>query len=128
MSIRRRLRKGIAWSLLLFLAVVMGGAIAAYFYATDSETLSELVRREAPRFLPRCRVDVAGVRVKPFLGEILVSQLWVREADEPENPMVSPRQRVRPCAEPRDRGRASCRRRRMRCESVCLSSKRHCQG
>src|SRR4051794_12982493 len=95
MSIRRRLRKGIAWGLLLFLAVVMGGATAAYYYATDSETLSELVRREAPRFLPGCRVDLVGVRVKPFLGEILVSLPQVRELDEPENPMVARAAKVR---------------------------------
>jgi AsmA-like C-terminal region len=82
MSIRRRLRKAAAWGFLLVLAVTLGGAIAAYFYATDSETLSELVRREAPRFLPGCRVDVAKVRVRPFLGEILVTNLLVSESDE----------------------------------------------
>ena len=59
----------------------MGGAIAAYYYATDSDTLSDLVRREAPRFLPGCRVDVAKVRVRPFGGEVTLTQLLVREPD-----------------------------------------------
>src|SRR5882672_251897 len=94
MSIPRRLRKAAAWGSLLVSAVVVGGAIAAYYYVTDSETLSELVRREAPRFLPGCRVNVSKVRVRPFMGEILVTQLFVSDREEPSFPMVGGAARI----------------------------------
>ena len=90
MSVRRRIWKLLKWGTLLVLTVVVGGAIAAYHYATDSDTLADLVRREAPRYLPGCRVDVAKVKVRPFAGIVTLTQLLVRErADESTGPMVA---------------------------------------
>ena len=85
MSVRRRLWKLLKWGTLLVLTVVVGGSIAAYHYATDSDNLADLVRREAPRFLPGCRVDVSKVTVRPFAGKVTLTQLLVREraGDEP---------------------------------------------
>ncbi len=69
-------------AIVLVLAVVVGGAIAAYYYVTDSNTLADLVRREAPKYLPGCRVDVFKVQVRPFKGEVTLNQLLVRELEE----------------------------------------------
>jgi len=81
MAIFRRLRKICVWAVSLALAVASGGAIAAYYYVTDSETLRDLIHREAPRFLPGCRVDVIRPRVRPFAGEVTLTHLSVRESD-----------------------------------------------
>ena len=44
---------------MLTLTVLVGGAIVRVLqYATDSETIAELIRRESPRYFPGCRVDV----------------------------------------------------------------------
>ncbi len=94
MSIRRRLRKAVAWAVLVTMAVAVGGSIAAYYYVTDSDTLSDLIRRKAPEFLPGCRVDVGKVRVRPFAGEITATQLLVREAGEGPGPLVARASRV----------------------------------
>ncbi len=95
MSFRRRARKFLGWLMFLGLAIVLGGTFAAYFYATDSETLSDLIRREAPRFLPGCRVDVDRVRLRPFWGDVQLSQVWVRERGEgAAGPMVAHAYRV----------------------------------
>ena len=79
MSFRRKLRRLLKWGFLLTLTVVLGGLIAAYYYATDSDNLADLVRREAPKYLPTCRVDVAKVRVRPFGGEITLTHVLVHE-------------------------------------------------
>jgi 4-amino-4-deoxy-L-arabinose transferase-like glycosyltransferase len=97
-SIRRRFRKLLGWAVVLILAVVVGGSIAAYYYVIDSDTLADLVRREAPKYLPGCRVDVSKVRVKPFMGEVTLTTLLVRELEgESPGPMIasSPRVQVR---------------------------------
>jgi 4-amino-4-deoxy-L-arabinose transferase-like glycosyltransferase len=79
MSIRRRVKKMLGWALVLALSVAVGGVIAAYFYVTDSDNLSDLIRREAPKYLPHARVNVSKVRVGWFKGEVTVSNLDVRE-------------------------------------------------
>jgi len=79
MSIRRRVRRAFAWALSLALAIAAGGTIAAYYYVTDSDTLTELIRREAPRYLPGCKVAVLRARVRPFAGEMTLNHLSVRE-------------------------------------------------
>jgi hypothetical protein len=76
---RRRLRKVLFWTSSLMMAVVLGGATSAYYYATDSETISDLIRAEAPRFLPGCRVDVIKARIRPFAGVLVLEQLSIRE-------------------------------------------------
>ena len=82
MSMRRRMRKLLGWGAFLIVAIAVGGAIAAYHYVTDSDTLSDLVRREAPRYLPGCRVDVLETKLRPFGGVVSFNQVLVREAGE----------------------------------------------
>ena len=79
MSRRVLFRKAILWALALVLAIGAGGAIAAYNYVTKGDTLVELVRREAPRYLPRSRVDLISARIWPLRGEVLFHDLSVGE-------------------------------------------------
>ena len=79
MSRRVRIRKAILWALALILAIGAGGAIAAYNYVTRGDTLVELIRREAPRYLPRSRVDLISARIWPLRGEVLFHDISVGE-------------------------------------------------
>ncbi len=73
----------------------MGGTVAAYLYVTDSETLADLIRRESPRFLPGCRVDVDRVKVRPFFGDVILNAVSIREpGGESFGPMVAASYRV----------------------------------
>lgn len=72
-----RLRKLVLWTLALLMAVVVGGAIAAYHYVTEGETLVALIRQEAPRFLPGCRVDLIEARIRPVAGQVILNALSV---------------------------------------------------
>ena len=91
----RRVRKVVGWGTFLVASILVGGTISAYFYVTDSETLADLIRREAPKYLPDCRVDVFKARIRPFFGEVMLSQVQVRETvgDSP-GPMVASSARV----------------------------------
>ena len=80
MKRRGRVRKLVLWTLSLLMAVVVGGAIAAYHYVTEGETLVALIRQEAPRFLPRCRVDLIEARIRPVAGQVLLHALSVGDA------------------------------------------------
>ncbi len=89
MSIRRRIRQWLGWALVLVVSVALGGAIAAYFYVTDSNTLADLIRRESPKYLPRSRVEVNRVRVGWFKGEVTINELEIREhRDGTTGPMI----------------------------------------
>ena len=77
MKRRGRFRKVILWTLALLMAVVVGGAIAAYHYVTEGETLVALIKREAPRFLPTCQVDLIEARIRPVAGRILLHSISV---------------------------------------------------
>ncbi len=79
MSIRRRLRKVLAWAAVLALAIVVGASIAAYYYATESDALAEWVEREAPRYLPGCRVKVIRAKIRPFAGKVMLEGCKVSE-------------------------------------------------
>ena len=39
--------------------------------STEGDTLVEVVRREAPRYLPGARFDLIRARIKPFAGEVV---------------------------------------------------------
>jgi 4-amino-4-deoxy-L-arabinose transferase-like glycosyltransferase len=82
MHLRRRTRKVLGWGAFLVVAILVGGTIAAYFYVTDSETLADLIRREAPRYLPGCRVNVMKVRFRPLWGDVGLNQVHVYEPDK----------------------------------------------
>jgi hypothetical protein len=56
-----------------------GGLWFAYAYVTDSSTLAGLIKAEAPRYLPGALLDIGRVRVHPFSGEVVLTQLTVRQ-------------------------------------------------
>ncbi len=92
---RRRVRKVLGWGAFLVVAILVGGTISAYFYVTDSETLADLIRREAPKFLPGCRVEVGRVKIRPFFGDVMLNQVHVYEPGEVSpGPMVASAYRV----------------------------------
>ncbi len=70
-----RFRKLILWTLALLVAVLVGGAIAAYHYVTEGDTLVAIIRREAPRYLPRCQLDLIQARIRPFAGQVLLHSI-----------------------------------------------------
>ncbi len=63
---------------MLVLAILAGGLGFAYSYVTDSDTLAQVIRQEAPRFFPGSLVHVGKVQVRPFLGHVTLGQiqLW----------------------------------------------------
>jgi hypothetical protein len=65
--------------MLLVLASVSGGLWFAYAYVTDSAAMAGRIRTEAPRFFPGSALDVGGVRIRPFTGEISISHLSLRQ-------------------------------------------------
>ena len=77
MGVRKRLRKLIGWGIVLTLAVVTGGATAAYFCVTDSATLADHIRREAPKFLPGCVVETTRVKLRPLWGDLTLQSVLV---------------------------------------------------
>ena len=81
MKRRGRFRRAVLWALALLMAVVVGGAIAAYHYVTEGESLVALIRQEAPRFLPRCQVDLISARIRPVVGQVLLHSFTVGDAD-----------------------------------------------
>jgi hypothetical protein len=78
-AIRSRVWKFLFWGMLLVLASVSGGLWFAYAYVTDSAAMAGKLRTEAPRFFPGSRLDVGGVRIRPFAGEISISHLALRQ-------------------------------------------------
>ena len=81
MRLRRRLRKILGWGTLVLMAVVIGGGYFAYTYVTDNETLRAAISAGAPRFLPNSQVDVLRVRVRPIAGEIVLSNVSIRQSE-----------------------------------------------
>jgi hypothetical protein len=78
MGIRRRLSKILGWGIVLTLAIVTGGVTAAYFCVTDSATLADHIRREAPKFLPGCLVETTRVKLRPLWGDLTLQSVLVR--------------------------------------------------
>src|SRR5437764_442457 len=77
--IRSRVWKLLFWGMLLVLASVSGGLWFAYAYVTDSATMAGKIRAEAPRFFLGSKLDVGGVRIRPFTGAISISHLALRQ-------------------------------------------------
>ncbi len=77
MSRRKRFWKLALWTFALVSAIVTGGIFAAYHYVTEGDTLVELIKREAPRYLPRCKLDLLRARIRPFAGEVMLHAISV---------------------------------------------------
>ena len=67
---RRRLRKVLFWGFTFVASVVAGAVLFAYTYITDSNTLAELIREGAPKYLPTSVVRVDRVQLKPLIGDV----------------------------------------------------------
>ncbi len=74
-----RLRKVLFWGVVLVLSILAGAVGFAYSYVTDSDTLAALIRAEAPRYFPGSSLEVGRVRVRPFVGEVTLSQVRLRQ-------------------------------------------------
>ena len=53
---------------------LFGAFLYAYLYITDSETLAEIIRNEAPRYLPKVRIRMDRVMLRPFVGDVELRQ------------------------------------------------------
>lgn len=80
MSRRSRVRKVVFWVSCLLLAIAAGTAGLVYKYMNDSDTLSGLIRAEAPRYLPKARLELGKVRLGLVNGEVNLTQVHVRQA------------------------------------------------
>ena len=78
MRIRLPSRKVMLWATVLLFAALGGGVWFAYSYATDSDTLAPLIKEQARRYLPGCRLDIRQVKVRPLVGEATLHlvRLW----------------------------------------------------
>ncbi len=74
---RHRLRKFLAWGMLVLLASLGGGLWFAYVYMTDSDTLTRMIQAKAPRYLPGSRIELKNVRVGLFRGDVKLEKLNV---------------------------------------------------
>ena len=76
MAIRlKRAWKWLAWSLILIFSILAGALGFAFSYVTDSDTIATLIREQAPRFFPGSIVEVGRAQLRPFLGQITLSQI-----------------------------------------------------
>lgn len=79
MLTRQRVWKVLFWGT-FFLLTCLGGVIGfAFWYVTDSETVSTLIHSEGKRFLPGSDVNVGRARIRPFLGEINLTHLQINQ-------------------------------------------------
>lgn len=78
----RKVGRWIAWGLLLVVAFLGGAGWYLYSYATDSDTIIELVHEHSPKFFPGSRIDMTRARVRPFAGEVTLTQLTMRQVNE----------------------------------------------
>ena len=67
------------WGMVLVLASLAGGLWFAYAYVTDSATLAGLIKAEVPRYLAGARLELSKARVRPFAGEINLTQVALRQ-------------------------------------------------
>ncbi len=75
----RRVWKALGWSALVLVLSLAGGLGYAYYYVTDSATLAGLVRAEGPRYLPGSVVELGHAKLRPFTGEVQLTNVTVRQ-------------------------------------------------
>ncbi len=79
MGVRRRVARFLAWTVFLTGAVLVGGLIFAYYYATDSATLTAAIESAAPRFLPGGRLVVGHASMRLPAGEVQLMHVELRQ-------------------------------------------------
>ncbi|MBV8382865.1 MAG: hypothetical protein JOZ63_09670 [Planctomycetaceae bacterium] len=77
--LRARVWKAMFWGMVLVLTSLAGGLWFAYAYVTDSATLAGLIKAEGPRYLAGARLELSKARVRPFVGEINLTQVALRQ-------------------------------------------------
>jgi len=75
MRIGRRVLKVLFWGSTLCMSILAGGLWFAYWYMTDSETAAHLIREQAVRYFPRSTLEPGRVRIRPFVGEVVLRDL-----------------------------------------------------
>jgi hypothetical protein len=82
MRLGRRVARFLFWGLVLCLSSLAGGLWFAYWYITDSETISRIIREHAVRYLPNSRLDPGRVRPDIRAGELVLHDLRLRQPIE----------------------------------------------
>jgi AsmA-like C-terminal region len=75
MRLGRRLMKAVIWGLVLCLSILGGALWCAYRYATDGDTLAQLIKEHAIRFFPRSILDPGRVHFSLFGGKLSFREL-----------------------------------------------------
>ncbi len=65
-----RIRKILGWGFLVVASILGGSLWFAYAYITDSDTLAGMIRDETPKYLPKARVIVDRVQLRPLVGDV----------------------------------------------------------
>ena len=79
MHIGRRVAKSLIWGFVLLCSILGGGLWFAYWYITDSDTASKLIREEAIRFFPNAILDPGRVRIQPIAGQVVLHDVRLRQ-------------------------------------------------
>jgi hypothetical protein len=79
MRFGRRVARFLFWGLVLCFSSLAGGLWFAYWYITDSETISRIIRQHAVRYLPNTMLDPGRVRPDIRAGELVLHDLKLRQ-------------------------------------------------
>ena len=80
MRLGRRVARFFFWGLVLCFCSLAGGLWFAYWYITDSETISRIIREHAVRYLPAAILDPGRVRPSLFAGELVLHDVKLQQA------------------------------------------------
>ena len=80
MKLGRRVARFLFWGLVLCFSSAAGGLWFAYWYITDSATISRIIREHAVRYLPRASLDPGRVHPDIFAGELVMRDVKLHQA------------------------------------------------
>ncbi len=80
MKLGRRVARFLFWGLVLCFSSLAGGLWFAYWYFTDSNTISRIIREHAVRYLPRASLDPGRVRPNLRAGELALHDVKLQQA------------------------------------------------
>ena len=80
MKLGRRVARFLFWGLVLCFSSAAGGLWFAYWYITDSATISRIIREHAVRYLPRASLDPGRVHPDIFAGELVMRNVKLHQA------------------------------------------------
>jgi hypothetical protein len=79
MRLGRRVARFLFWGLVLCFSSLAGGLWYAYWYITDSETISRIIREHAVRYLPHTILEPGRVRPSFRSGELVLHDLKLKQ-------------------------------------------------